>query len=111
MRTVEIRTYELKPGTRDEFHRLVIETAAPMLHRWKQDVVAHGPSTHDDTTYYLIRSYASLAERAEMQDAFYGSDEWRNGPREGILARIEHYTTLVLEMDDAAVDKLRRALS
>jgi hypothetical protein len=39
------------------------------------DVVAHGPSPHDETSYYLIRQYADLAERQRSQDAFYGSDE------------------------------------
>lgn len=108
MRTVDLRTYDLKPGTRDEFHRLMSEHSLPMLHRWNHDVVAHGPSVADETTYYLIRSYTSLADRDQSQDAFYGSDEWRKGPREAILALIEHYTTLVLEMEDGAVDALRR---
>jgi hypothetical protein len=103
-----MRTYDLRPGTRVEFDRLMSEVSLPMLQRWKQDVVAYGPSIHDETTYYLVRSYASLADREQSQDAFYGSDEWRNGPREAILALIEHYTTLVLEMSDAAVDALRR---
>jgi hypothetical protein len=79
-----------------------------MLRRWNVDVVAHGPSPHDETSYYLIRQYADLAERQRSQDAFYGSDEWRQGPRDAILALIESYTTIVLELDAAAVDGLRR---
>ena len=39
---VEIRSYNLKPGNRQEFHRLFVETALPMLQRWKVDVVAYG---------------------------------------------------------------------
>jgi hypothetical protein len=74
---VEIRSYNLKPGTRDEFHRLMLEQSLPMLKRWNVDVVACGPSIHDDDSYYLIRAYTSLADRQESQDAFYGSAEWR----------------------------------
>ena len=37
-----------------------------------------------------------------------GSDEWRQGPREAILSLIETYTEVVLEMDEATVDGLRR---
>jgi hypothetical protein len=106
-RAVEIRSYNLKPGTRGEFHRLVEEQAVPMLRRWKVDVVSYGPSPHDDTSYYLLRAYASLAERQHSQDAFYGSHEWRNGPREAILAPIESYTSVVIEMDDATLKGLR----
>jgi hypothetical protein len=107
-RTVEIRSYNLKPGTRADFHRVVVAEAMPMLKRWKMDVVAFGPSPHDETSYYLIRAFASLADRQQREDAFYGSDEWRNGPRERILAPIESYTTVVIEMDDATVGRLRR---
>ena len=28
---------------------------------------------------YLIRSYSGLEERQRSQDAFYSSDEWRQG--------------------------------
>jgi hypothetical protein len=48
---VEIRSYNLKPGTRDEFHRLFLEGAFPMLQRWDVDVVAYGPSLHDENSY------------------------------------------------------------
>ena len=107
-RAVEIRSYNLKPGSRPEFHRLASELAVPMLRRWKIDVVAHGPSPHDDTSYYLIRAYANVADRQRSEDAFYGSDEWRQGPRESILALIDSYTTIVLDLDDAVVESLRR---
>ena len=45
---------------------------------------------------YLIRRFASLEERAEKEDAFYGSDDWRNGPRADVVAPIESYHTIVL---------------
>ena len=37
-RAVEIRSYNLKPGTRDRFHQLFLKEALPMLQRWKVDV-------------------------------------------------------------------------
>ncbi len=105
---VEIRSYNLKPGTRDEFHRLVLEKSMPMLKRWKVDVVDFGPSMHDENSYYLIRAYKSLTDRQASQDAFYGSDEWRKGPRDEIVVLIDSYTSIVIEMEEAAVDALRR---
>jgi hypothetical protein len=107
-RILEIRTYNLHPGTRDDFHALVVEHSLPMLERWKMDVVGYGGSAHDDDTYYLMRSFASLADRDAQEDAFYGSDEWRQGPRESILALIESFTTLVVEVDQATLDGMRR---
>jgi len=105
---IEIRSYNLKPGTHDEFHRLFIEEAYPMLQRWKVDVVAYGPSLHDENSYYLIRRFDSLAHRDQSEDSFYGSDEWRQGPREAIIACIENYTEFVLELDEGTVQGLRK---
>jgi hypothetical protein len=45
---IEIRSFNLKPGTREEFHRLYIEEALPRLQHWNFDVVAHGSSLYDE---------------------------------------------------------------
>ena len=106
-RVVEIRSYTLQPGSLPEFDRLVREQSLPMLARRKVDVVAYGVSLHDDRSCFLVRAYESLEQRQASQDAFYGSAEWKGGPRDAILSLIESYTTVVLEMDDAAVETLR----
>lgn len=105
---VEIRSYNLKPGTRDRFHELVLTEALPLLRRWKFDVVGYGPSLHDRDSYYLMRSFPSLEERQRTEDAFYGSDDWRRGPREAILACIESYATVVVTIDEATLRGLRK---
>ena len=104
---LEIRSYALQPGRRDEFHRLFVEEALPLLKRWNVDVVAYGPSLHDENSYYLMRHYDSLTQREESENAFYGSGEWRQGPREAIIALIENYTEIVLELDNVALQGLR----
>ncbi len=104
---VEIRTLTLKPGTREEFQRRYTRRALPLLKRWNIDVVAHGPSLHAEDSYYVIRCFASLAEREQHEDAFYSSADWRQGPREAILALIENYVDIVLELDDVTVQGLR----
>jgi hypothetical protein len=105
---IEIRTLNLKPGTREEFLRLYMEEALPRLQRWSFDVVAHGPSLHDENTYYVIRRYDSLAQRQDMEDAYYASDDWRHGPRETMLAFIESYTDAVLEVNEVTIQGLRK---
>lgn len=109
-RVLEIRSYNLKPGTRDEFHRLFVEHSLPMLRRWNVDVVAFGPSAHDADSYFLMRSFPSVAERQRSEDAFYGSEEWRNGPRERVLAAIVSFTTIVIAADAATLNALRATM-
>ncbi|HET9939786.1 MAG TPA: NIPSNAP family protein [Candidatus Eisenbacteria bacterium] len=106
-RLVEIRSYNLKPGTRAEFHRLVMERAMPLLEQVRMDVVAFGPSPHDDNSYYLIRAFDDPAHRDASEAAFYGGAPWREGPREAILALIENYAEFVIELDEAVIDRLR----
>ena len=105
---VEIRSYNLKPSTRDEFHRLVLEHSIPMLKHWNVDVVAFGPSLHDENSYYLMRRYDSLSHLEQSEDAFYNSAEWRQGPREAIVSLIENYASIVLELDEGTVQGLRK---
>jgi len=95
----EIRSYTLKPGTRDSFHRLVLDYSLPMLKRWKIGVLGYGPSLQEDSSYYLVRVYPSLEARQRSEDAFYGSDEWKKGPREAIVSRIINYTTVIMPVD------------
>ncbi len=110
-RLVEIRSYNLKPGTRDRFHQRFVRESLPMLGRWKVEVVAYGPSLHDRDSWFLMRAYASLDDRQKSEDAFYGSDEWKLGPREATLADIESYTTVVLQLDDEGIRALHRRTS
>lgn len=106
-RVVEFRAYNLVAGTRDGFHRLFVEEALPLLRQFDVDVVAYGPSLHDDDSYFLVRSFAGIAGRARSEAAFYGSDAWRSGPRAAILERIESYTTIVRRVDDDTLEALR----
>lgn len=105
---IEVRSYNLKPGTRARFNDLFLREALPMLQRWKVDVVAYGPSLHDENSYYLMRAFPGVEERQRSEDAFYGSDEWLKGPREAILAAIDSYTTIVIRLDDVTLRGLRR---
>lgn len=96
---IEVRTYTLTPGSGAEFERLFSEESLPMLERFGVEVVAFGASLDDADSYYLIRGYTSVAERRRSQDEFYGSDEWRQGPREAVLALIESHISVVLPAD------------
>ena len=93
---IEILTLSLKPGTRDKFRQLYIMESLPLLKKWKIEVVAHGPSLHDENSYYVIRSFKSLEDRQKDEDAFYSSDDWQQGPRTAILALIENMATIVI---------------
>lgn len=111
LRCVEVRSYELHPGARSKLQALFEAEVAPMLAASRQDVVYAGPSQHDADAFVLIRAYDSEADRAARQDAFYGGDAWRQGPREPMLALIKTYTSAVLPMEAATLEAWRRELA
>ncbi|MGH3128990.1 MAG: NIPSNAP family protein [Gaiellaceae bacterium] len=106
---MEIRSYRLKAGSGAAFHRLVVGESMPMLERWGVDVIAFGPSLDDDDLYVLIRGYASVAELRRSQDAFYGSDEWRDGPREAIVSLIESDISVVIPAASLSIEGVSTA--
>lgn len=107
MRLVEIRSYKLKAQSAEAFHRLMREQAAPMLERWGTDVVAFGLCPQEEDAYFLIRSYQDLIDLKQRQAAFFGSEEWRCGPREAIVERIETFLNTLVWLSDAGVVDLR----
>lgn len=96
---VEVRTYRLKPGMAAEFLRVMREDSVPLLASFGIRVVDCGLSLVAEDGFqdaYLIRSFASLEERERQEEAFYGSDAWRDGPREAIVSKIDSYHTVVM---------------
>jgi hypothetical protein len=108
-RLIEIRAYALKAGTAPEFHEVVKTEAIPLLRAFGMDVVAFGPSGHDEDAYFLIRAYDDLTHLRAQQHAFYGSEPWLQGPREAIVSRIENYLNTVLWLSPESIDDLRRS--
>jgi hypothetical protein len=93
---LDLRTYKLKPGAGQQFAQILADDALPMLERFGIDVAAYGPSLDDADTYYLVRSFASTAERNERLDAFYGSEEWQTKHRERVLPLLDSFHVLLL---------------
>jgi hypothetical protein len=110
---LEIRTYRLKPGTRTEFINLMRAEAVPLLKRFGITVVDYGASQVDEDGHeeaYLMRAFVSLNERDKLELEFYGSQEWKDGPQQGIMSKIDNYHTVVIETSDEAVQQLHNAV-
>jgi quinol monooxygenase YgiN len=106
-RLLEIRTYRLKPGTLEAFHETMHERAVPMLRSKGMDVVTYGKSDHEEETYHLVRAYESREALEAEQVKFYGSREWREGPRSDLVDRIETYLNTLLWVPQDTVDSMR----
>jgi hypothetical protein len=52
-----------------------------------------------------MRAFSSAALREEQLSAFYGSDEWRDNHRNSVLALIESYHTVVIELTPSTAQR------
>ncbi|HDL6632612.1 TPA: NIPSNAP family protein [Yersinia enterocolitica] len=107
MRTVEILQYTLRKGSGVTFHAIMQEISVPLHQRHGIDVVSFGNSLHDPDCYYLIRAFDSAESMEAVPDAFYASDDWRSGPREGIVGSIKTSMKTVISLPQESVEGLR----
>ncbi len=104
---IEIRNYQLKPGTGSQFHQLLHEKSLPLLAAAGIDVVLATASLQTQDAYMLVRAFESLAHCEQSQQAFYASAAWQDGPRADIVACIESFNTMVLAADATLIEILR----
>ncbi len=110
---LEIRAYRLRPGTGTDFIQIMRDQALPLLAAAGIRVVGCGLSLvaedgHEEA--YLMRAFESVAQRDGQEEAFYGREAWRQGPREAMLSRIENYHTIVVDASEVAVEARNRSL-
>jgi hypothetical protein len=105
-RVLEVRTYRIAAGKRDEFHRIFRDGVVPMLGRHGITVVGFGPSVQDEDHYFLMRAYPSVEHRQQVLDGFYGSEEWLENYEETVMPLIESYHTVVVPAAPAAIEAL-----
>jgi hypothetical protein len=103
---LDVRTYKLGPGGREEFDRIFCEGALPMLRRAGISVVGYGPSIVDDAGYFLMRSFESTTDREEQLGSFYGNNEWRESYEDAVMALIENYHTIVIPLNAIDLGRL-----
>lgn len=106
VRLVEIRSYKLKPGHGERFVA-AMAAALPMVRASGMDVVAFGRSDHEHESFFLIRAYADRAELVAQQEAFYGSDAWKLGPRQALIDCLDDYLNTLLWLTPDSVEDLR----
>ena len=93
---LDLRTYRIVPGRRDEFDRIFREEVLPMLQARGIEVTGYGPSLADDRHYYLARAFPSEAERERELRSFYESDEWLSTYAAIVTALVESFHHLVV---------------
>jgi quinol monooxygenase YgiN len=100
---VEVRSYRIKPGKRDEFIKLFESRAIPALREYGMQVVGPMLDVENPNKFVFLRRFPSLEDRDRLKDAFYGSDLWKNELEPLAMPLLDSYDVILCETSPGCV--------
>ena len=100
---VEVRSYRIKPGHREEFIELFETRAIPAQRKYGMKVTGPFLDVENPHKFVFLRSFPSLEERERMRDAFYGGEIWKNELEALAMPLLESYDVILCEASDGCV--------
>ena len=105
---VEVRTYKIKPGRRDDFIRFFESRSIPALQSHGMKVLGPFIDLESDDKFVFLRGFPSLEARDAMKNAFYEGPLWKNELESIAMPMIESYEVVLTETTPGgAVDSMR----
>ena len=100
---VEVRSYRIKPGHREEFIKLFESKAIEAQRKYGIKIVGPMLDVENPNKFVFLRSFPSLEERDRMKDAFYGGELWKNGLEGLAMPLLESYDVILCETSPGCV--------
>jgi len=94
---VEVRSYRIKPGRREEFIQFFETRAVPALRTHGMKILGPLLDLENPNKFVWLRSFPSLAERDRMKDAFYEGELWKNELESIAMPMLESYDVILCE--------------
>jgi hypothetical protein len=100
---VEVRSYRIIPGRREEFIRLFESRAVPALRAHGMKVLGPLIDVENPNKFVWLRSFPSLEERDRLKKAFYEGDLWKNDLEALAMPMLESYDVILCETSPGCV--------
>jgi hypothetical protein len=94
---IEIRTYRITPGRRDEIMALLRDRLLPLHREIGIKVAGLFPSADDEDTFTWLRAFPDATSRDTMTKALYSGPVWKNELAGIILPAITEHSVAVLD--------------
>jgi NIPSNAP len=94
---VEVRSYRIKPGKREEFIEFFLKRSVPALREHGMKVQGPFLDIENPNKFVWLRSFPSLEERERMRDAFYGGELWKSELEAIAMPMLESYDVILCE--------------
>jgi len=100
---VEVRSYRIKPGRREEFIKLFETRAVPAQRTHGIKIIGPFLDVENPNKFVFLRSFPSLEERDRMKEAFYGSELWKNELEAIAMPLLDSYDVILCETSPGCV--------
>jgi NIPSNAP len=100
---VEVRSYRIKPGHREEFIKFFETRAIPALRSHGMKVLGPLLDIENPNKFVWLRMFPSLAERDRMKTDFYEGELWKNELESIAMPLLESYDVILCETTPGCV--------
>ena len=100
---VEVRTYKIKPGCREEFIKFFESRAVPAQRSLGMKILGPLLDLENPDAFVWLRTFPSLDERDRLKSAFYEGDEWKGELEAIAMPLIESYAVVLTEASSGCV--------
>ncbi len=100
---VEVRSYRIKPGLREEFIRFFESRSVPALRAHGMKVVGPFLDVENPNKFVWLRIFPNLEERERMRNAFYEGPLWKNELEAIAMPMLESYDVILCESSPGCV--------
>src|SRR5262245_48147797 len=100
---VEVRSYRIKPGRREEFIKFFETRSIPALRAHGMKVLGPLLDLENPNKFVWLRSFPSLEDRERMRNAFYEGELWKNELESIAMPMLESYDVILCETSPGCV--------
>ena len=94
---VEVRSYRIKPGHRQEFIRFFESRSVSAQRSHGMKILGPLLDLENPNKFVFLRSFPSLEERDRMKEAFYEGELWKNELEAIAMPMIDSYDVILCE--------------
>jgi hypothetical protein len=94
---VEVRSYRIKPGRRQEFIRFFESRAVAAQRSHGMNILGPLLDLENPNKFVFLRGFPSLEERDRMKEAFYEGELWKNELEAIAMPMIDSYDVILCE--------------
>ena len=94
---IEMRTYKLKPGCRDQFLEVFRTKSMPAHEQIGMKILGPFLSIEDPDTFFFMRGFPDFASREPMKAQLYEGKLWKRELENLLMPMIEKYDVTLVD--------------